>query len=77
MRQFFATRVQALVRKELIMARHQRQQLLVRVLYNFVDLPTLCLAIYPKAHAADSLTPGSNSSKHPTKAFSAPESTTA
>ena len=37
----------------------------------------MCFAIYDKAHAADSLTVGSNSSRHTTNAYNAPESTTA
>ena len=36
----------------------------------------LCLAIKPKAHAAASLTPVSNSSKHPTNGSNAPLFTT-
>jgi hypothetical protein len=35
------------------------------------------LAIYESAHAADSLTVGSNYSRHTTRAYNAPESTTA
>lgn len=59
----------------------------VRLVYNaayiylslktLVYMPALCCAIYPMAHAADSLTVGSNSSRHGTKASKAPESTTA
>lgn len=37
----------------------------------------LCPAMYPSAHAADSFTPGSNSSRHATSESSAPLSTTA
>eukprot|EP00438_Fugacium_kawagutii_P006865 Skav205280 [mRNA] locus=scaffold1690:101397:104939:- [translate_table: standard] len=37
----------------------------------------VCFAMYPSAHAADSLTEGSNSSKLSTKDSMAPESTTA
>jgi len=40
-------------------------------------LPSLCLAIYPIAQAAASLTPGSKSSRHATKALTAPELVTA
>ena len=43
----------------------------------YVSLPPLCLAMYPTAHAADSFTAGSNSSRHITKALRAPQSTTA
>ncbi len=42
----------------------------------YFDLPALCLAIYPKAQAAASFTPGSNSSRHITRASNAPQSTT-
>ncbi len=38
---------------------------------------SLCLAIYDNAHAAASLTDGSNSSKHTTNDSNAPLSTTA
>lgn len=37
----------------------------------------MCLAIYDNAHAAASFTVGSNSSRQTTKAYKAPESTTA
>lgn len=40
-------------------------------------LPALCLAIYPRAQATASLTPGSKSSKHITSVSSAPQSTIA
>ena len=37
----------------------------------------VCFAMYDKAQAAASLTVGSNSSRQTTKAYKAPESTTA
>jgi hypothetical protein len=37
----------------------------------------VCLAMYDNAHAAAYLTVGSNSYKHTTNAYKAPESTTA
>lgn len=44
---------------------------------KYAPLPALCLAIYPSAQAAASLTPGSKSSKHITSVSSAPQSTMA
>ena len=43
---------------------------------NCTLLPALWRAMYPSAQAADSFTPGSNSSRHITKASRAPQSTT-
>ena len=58
---------------------------IMMILYNLgsgdngadqVIIPALCLAIYPRAHAAASFTPGSNSSRQMTRASKAPQSTT-
>lgn len=43
---------------------------------SFMNSPALCRAMYPSAQAADSLTPGSNSSRQITRASRAPQSTT-
>ena len=48
-----------------------------RKIIKILSIPAVCWAIYPIAHAAASLTVGSNSSKHGTKVSNAFESTTA
>lgn len=42
-----------------------------------MNVPGVCWAMYPMAHAAASLTVGSNSSRHGTRVSNAFESTTA